>query len=97
MRKFALLHAISANHNAPRIDADAVEWATSLVMHQTRRMLFMAEGHVAENPFHVDCLRLMGKLRDAPERRFAHSALLKRMKIDAKKILRIDRYAGAAR
>lgn len=50
-RKLALLHAISANPETPYIGADAVGWASAFVMHQTRRMLFMAAGHVAENEF----------------------------------------------
>ena len=84
VRKLALLYAISENHESPAIDVDAVRWATHLVIHQTRRMLFMAAGHVAENPFHADCLRVIKKLREAPGRRLAHSVLLKRMKLKAK-------------
>ena len=44
----------------------------------------MAHGHVAENPFHAECLKLMKKLREAPDRMLPHSLLLKRMKIDSK-------------
>ncbi len=84
VRKLGLLHAISANARAPVIDVDAVRWARHLVMHQTRRMLFMAAGHVAENPFHAECLKLMKKLREAPGRELSHSVLLKRMKMDSK-------------
>jgi len=84
VRKLALLYAISENHESPAIDVDAVQWATRLVMHQTRRMLFMAASHVAENPFHADCLRLTKKLREAPGHRLSHSVLLKRMKLKAK-------------
>ncbi len=84
VRKLALLYAVSANHESPRIDAAAVQWATDFMLHQTRRMLFMAHNHVAENPFHAECLKLLRKLREAPQRQLAHSVLLKRMKIDAK-------------
>ncbi len=84
VRKLALLYAISANAREPSIDADAVRWARQLVMHQTRRMLFMAAGHVAENPFHAECLKLVKKLREAPGRELPHSVLLKRMKMDSK-------------
>ena len=83
-RKLALLYAISENHQSPRISLAAVEWASAFVMHQTRRMLFMAASHVADNPFHADCLRLLEKLRDAPGNELPHSVLLKRMKMDAK-------------
>jgi hypothetical protein len=83
-RKLALLYAISENHQAPRIGLEAVRWASRFVTHQTRRMLFMAYNHVAENPFHAECLKLIRKLREAPGHQLAHSVLLKRMKIDAK-------------
>lgn len=84
IRKLALLYAVSASHQTPRIDVAAVRWATDFMLHQTRRMLFMAHNHVAENPFHGECLKLLRKLRDAPDRQLAHSVLLKRMKTDAK-------------
>lgn len=83
-RKLALIYAISESHAEPRIGADAAGWASRLVMHQVRRMLFMAAGHVAENPFHAECLRLLKKLRESPDRAMAHQVLLKRMKMDAK-------------
>lgn len=83
VRKLALLYAISANSREPSIDADAVRWAGQVVMHQTRRMLYMAAGHVAENPFHAECLKLMKKLREAPGRQLSHQVLLKRMKLRA--------------
>lgn len=82
-RKLALLYAVSANPREPRIDRDAAEWATQFVTHQTHRMLFMAHSHVADNPFHADCLRFIRKLRDAADRTLPHSVLLKRMKVDA--------------
>ena len=83
-RKLALLYAISENHINPVIGGDAVRWASAFVLHQTRRMLFMADGHVADNPFHGDCLRLIKKLREAPDHTLPHSILLKRMKMDTK-------------
>jgi hypothetical protein len=84
VRKLALLYAISENHQSPRISLAAVEWASAFVMHQTRRMLFMAAGHVADNPFHAECLKAVEKLRKAPGQVLPHSVLLKRMKMDAK-------------
>ena len=88
-RKLALLYAVSENHREPEIGRAATEWAVRFVMHQTRRMLFMAHAHVAENPFHADCLKLTQKLREAPDKTLAHSVLLKRMKIDARTFLEI--------
>jgi hypothetical protein len=83
-RKLALLHAISRRCRDPVIDAESARWAIEVVEHQTRRMLFMAGSHVAENPFHAECLKLLEKLRGAPEQTLPHSVLLKRMKTDAK-------------
>ena len=81
--QLALIYAVSENHTSPQIGRAAAEWAVHFVMHQTRRMLFMAHGHVADNPFHAECLKLMQKLRDATDKTLSHSVLLKRMKIDA--------------
>ncbi len=83
-RKLALLYAISENHRDPVITKSAAEWAVRFVTHQVRRMLFMAGNHVAENSYHADCLRLIRKLQEIPERQLPHSVLLKRMKMDAK-------------
>lgn len=84
IRKLALLHAVSVNHESPLIDTAAVQWATEFILHQTRRMLFMAHSHVADNPFHAECLKLLRKLRESPDQTLPHSVLLKRMKLDAK-------------
>jgi len=64
-RKLALLYAASENHQAPRIDVPAVQWAAAFVMHQVCRMLFMAAQHVAENPFHAECLKLLRTLGES--------------------------------
>ena len=39
---------------------------------------------MAENPFHAECLRVIQKLSDSPDRELPHSVLLKRMKIKAR-------------
>lgn len=83
-RKLALLYAISENHLQPEIDRAAAAWARRFVMHQAKRMLFMAQAHVADTPFHADCLKFLQKLRQVPGRELAHSVLLKRTKADAK-------------
>lgn len=83
-RKLALIYAVSENHMKPEIGVEAVRWASSLVMHQTQRMLFMATGHTAENAFDEQALRIIRKLRDAEGHTLPHSVLLKRMKLEAK-------------
>lgn len=75
VRKLALLYAISENHSAPLIDADAVRWASAFVMHQTRRMLWMAATHVAENDFDALLKRAIRYLRDW-HARFGATALM---------------------
>ncbi len=88
-RKLALLYAVSENHERPEIGRAAAEWARRFVIHLTRRMLFMAQDFVADNPFHAECLKVLKKLREAPEGELAHSVLLKRMKIGANDFLGI--------
>jgi hypothetical protein len=82
-KKLALLYACSENHENPAITLPGVEWATAFAMHQTRRQLFLAGSYVAENPFHAECLKVMRKLRAAPEQRMDHSSLLQRMHMKA--------------
>ena len=88
-RKLALLYAVSADHKNPSIDLAAARWASRFVMHQTGRMLFMAQNYVADNPFHAACLKLMQKLRESPDGELPHSVLLKRMKTDARTFLEL--------
>ncbi len=83
-RKLSLLYAISQSRIDAEIDESAAEWAATFVMHQTRRMLHMAHGHVAANSFHAECLKVIQKLKEAAGRQLSHSVLLKRMKLDSK-------------
>jgi len=84
MHKLALLYACSENHQEPRISLAAVEWAQKFVMHQTKRMLFMAASHVADNPFEGECLKMTELLRRAPGKQMPHSVLLKNMHCGAR-------------
>ncbi len=86
-RKLALLYAVSENHERPEIGQAAAEWARRFVLHLIRRMLFMAQDFVADNPHHAECLKVLKKLREAPEGELAHSVLLKRMKIGANDLI----------
>jgi len=83
-RKLALVYAVSENHVEPKIGQAAAEWARDFSIYQARRMLFMAQSHVAENPFHAECLKFMRKLRSEPSGELSHSVILKRMKVNAK-------------
>ena len=87
IRKLALVYAISENHLAPVVEAEAVGWARALVMHQTRRMLFQCAGHVADNPFHALCLRAIEKIREVPSGEISHSRLLKKMQMEAREFM----------
>jgi hypothetical protein len=86
-RKMALIYAVSESHEHPEIGKAAALWARRFIVHQTRRMLFMAGAHVADNPFHAECLKFLQKLRQAPGRELAHCVLLRRMKTDIKNFL----------
>jgi hypothetical protein len=87
-RKLALLYAISVNHEEPCIGLPAVRWAHAFVLHQTKRMLFMAKNYVAENPFDKDCLKLIRKLREAGGM-LLHSDALRTMHMQAKPFLEL--------
>ncbi len=87
VRKLALLYAVSADHMRPEIGQAAAEWARRFVVHVTRRMLFMAQEFVADNPFHAECLKVIKRLRETPGNELPHSVLLKRVKLDAKSFL----------
>jgi hypothetical protein len=89
VRKLSLLYAISENHRTPIVTESAARWASKFMLHQTRRMLYMASRHVADNPFEAECLKLMTKLREAPGQQLPHSVLLKRMKIESKRFIEI--------
>jgi len=78
--KLALIYACSANHENPTIDLLAVEWARAFAMHQTRRQLFLAASYVAENPFHAECLKLLRRLREAPDGQMARNRLMRAMR-----------------
>lgn len=60
----ALVYACSRNHLDPKIDDEVATWAAEFTGHLIRQMLFMASQHVAENPFHAECLKLLRKLRE---------------------------------
>lgn len=88
-RRLSLIYACSEDHLEPLISRQAAEWAWTFARHQTRRMLFMAQSHVAENPFHGECLKVMEKLRGEPDKTLVRSVLLKRMKLDAQTFQKI--------
>lgn len=51
VRRLALIHACSVNHQDPMIAEAGVSWAWRLIEHQTRRMVAMARLHVYEGDF----------------------------------------------
>jgi Protein of unknown function (DUF3987) len=81
--KLALIYACSENHESPRISLNAVRWATEVAMHQTRRQLFLAGVHVADNPFHAECLKVLKILRERPDQAMARRELMRAMRCKA--------------
>jgi hypothetical protein len=82
--KLALIYAVSENHLAPEISAAAVEWASRFILHQTRRMLYMAALHVADGEFDALCLKIIQRLRAVPLLEMNHGELLRQMKMRKK-------------
>ncbi|MEL7499055.1 MAG: DUF3987 domain-containing protein [Planctomycetota bacterium] len=81
--KLALIYACSENHIAPKMTIEAVRWASEFARHQTRRQLFLAGVHVADNPFHAECLKLMKILRDQRNQKMARRELMRAMRCKA--------------
>lgn len=67
-RRLALVHACSESHKALRIEEHAARWACELVDHQTRRMLFMATGHVSESSYDARCKAVLTTLHKWKEK-----------------------------
>lgn len=61
--KFALVHAVSENVEAPVITRAAVSWARRLVFHATRRMLFQARVYTYDGEFDKLTKRVMQHIR----------------------------------
>lgn len=79
-KKLSLIYACSENHEQPEIGLRAVEWATEFAMHQTRRQLYLASIHVAENPFHAECLKFKKRLCEQPDQTMARRELMRALK-----------------
>ncbi len=86
--KLALIHAISLDWQNPRIDQRGVRWAHKIVKHLIARMLFQAGSHVAESPFHAECLRVL-RFMDEAGGTIRRSSLLRRMHMKAKTLTEI--------
>lgn len=57
--RLALLYACSADREHPRIDRDAADWACRLVRYLTERLLFVADGWVADSAFEATQKRIV--------------------------------------
>ncbi|MEI8244605.1 MAG: DUF3987 domain-containing protein [Lentisphaerota bacterium] len=88
-RKLAMLYAISHNIQAPEVTAEAVDWAQRFIEYQTRRMLFMAESYVSDNPFHAECLKVKRKMQAG---KISHKNLLRSMHLKAQDFESIMKY-----
>ncbi len=82
-KKLALIYACSENHVEPHISFDAVRWASEFALQQTRRQLYLASVHVAENPFHKECLKFLNKINEAEDKVMARRDLMRAMRLKA--------------
>lgn len=87
--KLALLYAISEDPKSPLITKAALDWAWAVVEHLTRRMLYQASVYVHDNEFDALRQKAIRYLKDTPEKTMRHSALLKRLHIDADTFRRV--------
>jgi len=82
-KKLALIYAVSENHLEPNITLSAVQWASEFALHQTRRQLYLASVHVAENPFHKECLKFKQRLSEHSDHVMARRELMRSMTLKA--------------
>jgi len=80
--KLALLWALSENPEDPRITYDGVTWGAQVVNHLTKRMLYLAQFHVAEGKFDRLKKRFLGLLATAGGS-MDRSQLLHKLGVDA--------------
>lgn len=66
-RKLALLYACSADRLAPVVDEDAATWGAAVSDYLTRRLLYLAEQHIADNPFEEKRKRVLRAIRGKPD------------------------------
>lgn len=79
--KLALLFAISENPSNPQITADGVIWATRVVTHLTKRMLYMSQFYVAEGKFDRLKKRALA-IVDGSGGKIDRSTFLRKLKVD---------------
>ena len=94
--KLAALHAISRSPLDPIVDIIAVDWAWKLVLHMTKRMLFMASIFVSETDFDSQSKRIIRRVK-AKNGRISHGKLLRDAHLDKdtfKKIIETLRESG---
>ena len=82
--KLSLVYAISEDHRSPQINRNAVDWASRLILHLTKKMLFNAHHNTFENPFQELCNKAARKIRESPESTLDRSTLLRRLKTNSK-------------
>jgi hypothetical protein len=75
--KLSLLYAASANHEQPLIDLSAAAWACEMARRQTRRLLELADEHVADGKFDDRQKRVLRLIAQAGGR-LEHRALARK-------------------
>jgi hypothetical protein len=78
-RRLCLVYACSENHIEPLITEAAASWASRLVSHQTRRMLYMAAEHASENEFDAKRKKVLREIRNAGGR-ITRTALCRKLR-----------------
>ena len=79
-RKLALLYACSADRLSPRITREAAEWATAVVTHVTKRMVYIATRWISASAYDAKVKRLFGSSKAVARlaRRSQRSTVMRR-------------------
>lgn len=83
-RKLAMLYACSESHESPEVTLSAVQWGANLMLHQSRRMLYMAGLHVHENAFDELQKKVVNILMDAKDTTTPRRDLMRKLRIKAR-------------
>lgn len=63
--KLALIHAVSVDHTAPRIDAESFTWGREVALWAANIMMREVARHVADNDVERDIKRVLNLIRDS--------------------------------
>lgn len=82
--KLAMIYAVSSDHEAPFIDAEAWLWGRDLAFWCANFIIEQFNTHVSDNQFQHDCKRLLERIRKEGEFGLSRPKMCKNMDFSAK-------------